>query len=148
MNKSPSLNEINKTANLNPNLLTRHYKLKLMNDFMYIKYQNPKMKQSEIANHLSLPSSTIQRHRNDINMLSPYRIQSNNTNKRTKKAKNTNFDSNSYHEPDNKRPQLTSNDLNTTSNEPVKNKKNKLKDGSSNEINEQYLDKILKNNDS
>ena len=43
MNKIPSLNEINKTANMDPNLLTRHYKLKLMNDFMYIKYQNPKM---------------------------------------------------------------------------------------------------------
>ena len=42
MNNIPSLNEINKTANVNPNLLTMHYKLKLMNDFMYIKYQNPK----------------------------------------------------------------------------------------------------------
>ena len=41
--------EINKTANMNPNLLTRHYKLNLMNDFMYIKYQNPKMKQSQIG---------------------------------------------------------------------------------------------------
>ena len=37
MNNTPSLNEINKTANMDPNLLTRHYKLKLMNDFMYIK---------------------------------------------------------------------------------------------------------------
>ena len=53
MNNIPSLNEINKTANMDPNLLTRHYKLKLMNDFMYIKYQNPKMKQSEIANNLN-----------------------------------------------------------------------------------------------
>ena len=50
MNNTPSLNEINKTANMNPNLLTRQYKLKLMIDFLYIKYQNPKMKQSEIAN--------------------------------------------------------------------------------------------------
>ena len=69
---------------MNPNLLTRHYKLKLLNDFMYIKYQNPKMKQPEIANQLNLSSSTLQRYRNDINMLSPYRIQPNNTNKRTK----------------------------------------------------------------
>ena len=51
MNNTPSLNEIKKTANMDPNLLTRHYKLKLMNDFMHIIYQNPKMKQSEIANH-------------------------------------------------------------------------------------------------
>ena len=79
---------------MNPNLLTRHYKLKLMNDFMYIKYQNPKMKQSQIADHLGLSSSTIQRYRKDINMLSPYRIQPNNTNKGTKKASNTNFDNN------------------------------------------------------
>ena len=108
MNNTPSLNEINKTANMNPDLLTRHYKLKLMNDFLYIKYQNPKMKQSEIANQLNLSSSTLQRYRNDINMLSPYRIQPNNTNKRTQKTLNTNFDNNSHHEPDVKRPQMTS----------------------------------------
>ena len=87
MNNTPSLNEINKTANMDPNLLTRHYKLKIMNDFMHIKYQNPKLKQSEIASQIGLSTSTLQRCRNDINMLSPYRIQPNNTNKRTKKAK-------------------------------------------------------------
>ena len=57
---TPSLAEINKTANMDPNLLARHYKLKLMNDFMNIKYQNPKMKQSEIANQLNMSTSTIQ----------------------------------------------------------------------------------------
>ena len=50
MSNTPSLNEIKKTANMNPNLLTRHYKLKLMKDFMTIKYRNPKLKQSEICN--------------------------------------------------------------------------------------------------
>ena len=132
---TPSLAEINKTANMDPNLLTRHYKLKLMNDFMDIKYQNPKMKQSEIANQLNMTTSTIQRQRNDINMLSPYRINPNNVKKRPKKAK---IDDNG----DLKRPQMTSN-------ESVKNKKNKLKGGSLQEdveINEHYLDKILKNN--
>ena len=154
MNNISSLNEINKTANMNPNLLTRHYKLKLMNDFMYIKYQNPKMKQSEIANELNLSSSTIQRYRNDINMLSPYRIQSNITNKRTKKTKNTDFDNNSHHESDIKRPQMTSNDLKRpqlVSNENSKQTKtkNNLKGGSMQEnieINEQFLDGILRNN--
>ena len=87
MNNTPSLIEINKTANMDPNLLTRHYKLKLLNDFMHVKYQNPKMKQSEIANHLNLSSSTLQRYRNDINMLSPYRNNPNNVKKRSKKAK-------------------------------------------------------------
>ena len=133
MNNAPSLNEINKTANMDPNLLTRHYKLKLMNDFMHMKYQNPKMKQSEIANNLKMSASSIQRYRNDINMLSPYRINPNNNKKRTKKPK---IDDNS----DLKRPQMTSNDS-------IKNKKTKLKGGSVQddvEINEHYLDKILK----
>ena len=130
---TPSLTEINQTANMDPNLLTRYYKLKLMNDFMNIKYQNPKMKQSEIANNLNMSSSTLQRYRNDINMLSPYRIDPNNNKKRPKKAK---IDDNS----DLKRPQMTSNDT-------IKNKKTKLKGGSVQddvEINEHYLHKILK----
>ena len=142
MNHTPSLNEISKTAIMDPNLLTRHYKLKLMNDFMYMKYQNPKLKQSELANNLNMSSSTIQRYKNDINMQSPYRINPNNVKKRTKKPK---IDDNG----DLKRPQMTSNDVKTTLNETVKNKKNKLKGGAIQEnieINEHYLDKILKNN--
>ena len=42
-----------------------------MADFMRIKYEHPKLKQSEIANQLVESSSTLQRYRNDINMLSP-----------------------------------------------------------------------------
>ena len=135
---------------MNPNLITRHYKLKLLNDYMYIKYQNPKMKQSEIENQLNLSSSTLQRYRNDINMLSPCRIQPNNTNKRTKKTLNTNFDNNSHHEPDVKRPQMTSNDLKTIQTKSNKKNKNILKAGSVQENiekNEHYLDEILVNND-
>ena len=113
-----------------------------MNDFMYMKYQNPKLKQSELANNLNMSSSTIQRYRNDINMQSPYRINPNNTKKRTKKPKIDDIGGL-------KRPQMTSNDVKTTLNETVKNKKNKLKGGAIQdniEINEHYLDKILKNN--
>ena len=87
MNNTPSLNEINKTANMDPDLITRHYKLKLMNDFMNIKYQNPKMKQSEIAEQLKMSSSTLQRYRTDINMHSPYRINPNNVKKTQKSLK-------------------------------------------------------------
>ena len=87
-----------------------------MVDFLRVKYENPKMKQLQIANQLSLSSSTLQRYRNDINMLSPYRIQSNNTKKRSKMAKNTDFDNESHHETDFKRPQMTSNDLKNNSN--------------------------------
>ena len=139
MNITPSLNEINKTANMDPNLITRQYKLKLMNDFLHIKYQNPKMRQSEIANKLNMSSFTLQRYRNDINMLSPYKINPNNIKKRTKKAKIEDIG-------DLKRPQMTSNDLKTISIESVENKKNKMKGGSCDEIDEHYLDKILKNN--
>ena len=85
-----------------------------MADFMPVKYKNLKLKQSEIANQLSYSNSTYQRYRNDINMLSPYRINPINTNKRTTKATNTNFDNNSHSEHDLKRPQLTSNDFKTT----------------------------------
>ena len=69
------------------------------------------MKQSEIANQLGYSSSTLQRYRNDISMLSPYRFQPNNTKKRTKKASNTNFNNNQHLTHDLKRPQMTSDDL-------------------------------------
>ena len=108
-----------------------------MNDFMHIKYQNPKMKQSEIAKPLNMPSSTLQRYKNDIKMLSPYRICPNNVKKRSKKAKIDDI-------VDLKRPEMTSNNLESTSNETVKNRKNKLKGGSCVEIDEHFLDKILK----
>ena len=78
---------------------------------MQIKFENPKMKQSEKTNETSYSKTTLQRCRNDINVLSPCRIQPNITNKRTKKASNTNLDNNSQRECDLKRPQLTSNDI-------------------------------------
>ena len=142
MNNNFSLQQTQKTSNLDANLISRQYKLNLMTDFMKVKYENPRMKQSEIANQLGMSSSTLQRYRNDINMLSPYRISANNVKKRTQKAKIDDIG-------DLKRPQMTSNDVKTTSNETVKNKKNKLKGGAVQEnieINEHYLDKILKNN--
>ena len=142
MNNSFSLQQIQKTSNLDANLISRQYKLNLMADFMRVKYENPKMKQCEIANQLGMSSSTVQRYRNDINMLSPYRISPNNVKKQPKKVKIDDIS-------DLKRPHMTSNDVKTTSNETVKNKKNKLKGGSLQEnieINEHYLDRILKNN--
>ena len=145
MNNTPSLNEINKNSAMDPNMLTKYYKLKLMNDFMNIKYQNSKMTQSEISSQLNMSSSTIRRYRNDINMLSPYRISPNNAKKRSKKAKIDNND-----EP--KRPQMTSNDLKITSNDKKQKQKNNLKVGAVQEdnfeINEHYLDKIIEKNKS
>ena len=104
MNNSFSLQQIQKASNLDANLISRQNKLILIADFMRTKYENPKLKQSEIANQLGLSSSTLQRYKNDMNMLSRYRINANNTNKPTKKVKNSNFDSNSDCEPNFKRP--------------------------------------------
>ena len=144
MNNTPSLNEINQNSTMNPNMLTKYYKLKIMNDFMNIKCQNPKLTQSEISCQLNMSASTIQRYRNDINMFSPYRINSSNVKKQQKKTK---IDYNG----DFKRPQMTSNDLKTSSNDNNKKTKtkNNLKGGfvqENIEVNEHYLDKILKNN--
>ena len=142
MNNNFSLQQIQKTSNLDANSISRQYKLNLMADFMRVKYENPRMRQSKVANQLGMSSSTLQRYRNDINMLSPYRINPNNVKRRSKKVKIDDIG-------DLKRPQLTSNDLETNSKESVKNKKNKLKGGciqENVEINEHYLDKILKNN--
>ena len=52
-------------------------------------------------------------------MPSPYRINPNDTNKHIKNVKNANFDNNSHNNHNDKRPQMTTNDLKTTSNEPV-----------------------------
>ena len=52
-----------------------------MADFVRMKCANPNMKQSELANHSGYSTITLQRYRNDIIMLSPYKIQPNNTKK-------------------------------------------------------------------
>ena len=146
MNNSFSVQQIQKTNNLDANLISRQYKLNLMADFMRLKYENPKMEQSEIGNHLCSSASTIQRYKNDINMLSSYRIQSNNISKRIKKVKKTNSDNDSQPNHDDKRPQMTSNDLKTTQTKSNKKNKNVLKAGSVQqniEFNEHYLDEIL-----
>ena len=44
-----------------------------MAKFLQIKFENPKMKQSELADQLRYSIFTFFRNKNDINMLSPYR---------------------------------------------------------------------------
>ena len=140
---TPSLSEINKTANMDPNSKTRFYHLKLMNGFVIVKYQNPKMKQSEISTRLKVSTSSIQRQRNEMNMNSPYRINPNNVEKRSRKVKIDENNDIKRGSVDLNRPQMTSNDKKTKS-------KNVLRAGSVQEenieINEHYLDKIIKNN--
>ena len=59
MNNTFSLQQISRTSNLDANLISRQYILNLMADFMRVKYENPKLKQSDIANKIGL-SSTLQ----------------------------------------------------------------------------------------
>ena len=84
MNNTFSLQQISRTGNLDSNLISRQNKLNLKAYFVRIKYSNMKLKQSEIANQLVYSSSTLQRYRNDINLVSPYTINSNNSNIGTK----------------------------------------------------------------
>ena len=140
MNTTYSLNQIQKTGDLNADLITRQNKTDKMAKFMETKSNNPKLKESEIANLLDLSSSTIQRYRKEINILSPYRIPLSSKSNQTRKQKttNTNLDDVKVTSNDLKMTsndlKMTSDDLKTTSNEPVKNKKNKLKSGYSKNI--------------
>ena len=81
MNNSFSFQQISKTGNLDSNLISRQYELNLIAKFMQTKFDNPNLKQSQIADQISYSSRTLQRYENDVNMLSLYRIRSNNTNK-------------------------------------------------------------------
>ena len=83
-----------------------------MADFMRIKNENPRLKQSEIADRLGYSSSTLQRYRNGVNIFSPYRIQPNDAPiNEQKRPKMQIFRNNSHHDRDLKRPQMTSNDF-------------------------------------
>ena len=153
MNNTFSLQQIPKTSNLDAILISRQYELNLMADFTRVKYENPKLKQNEIANQLRYSTSALQRYKNDKNMPSPYRIQPTNTSKRIKKAKMTTFDNNSHRDHDLERPQITSNGLKwpqlTSNGEKIKTKNN-LKGGfvhDNVEINDQYSEIFLDKKD-
>ena len=79
MNNTFSLQQISRASNLDANLISRQNKLNPAAGFMWMKYEKPKLKQSEIANQVDYSSSTLQRYRNDINMLSTKRTQPKNT---------------------------------------------------------------------
>ena len=145
MKSSFSFQQISKSSNRDPNLISGQYKPILMAKFMQIEIENPKLKQYEIADQLGNSSSTLKGYRNDTYMLSLYRTQPIVTNKRSKKVSDTTLDNNLHREHDLKRSQLTSNDsskpdkniepiIKRTSNEKSK---NILKAGSL------HLDEIL-----
>ena len=70
-----------------------------------IKSVNPKIKQIQVAKELGYSSRILQRYRNFIIMLSPYRLQPNITNKRRQNKSPTELDDNSHRKRDLKRPQ-------------------------------------------
>ena len=55
------LQQIQKTSNLDANIISRQNELNLMADFMRLKYKNPRMKQSQIANKIGLSTCILQR---------------------------------------------------------------------------------------
>ena len=59
MNTTFSLQQISRTSTLDANLISRQNKSNLLAVFMRMKYENPKLKQSEIANQLGYSSSTL-----------------------------------------------------------------------------------------
>ena len=104
---SVSLEQIAKIGDLNADLMTRQYKMDKMAKYMEIKSINSKLKESEIAGELKKSSSTLQRCRRELNMLSPFRIPfSNNRTGKQKTSNHTEFDL-----------KAISNDLKMTSND-------------------------------
>ena len=108
MNNTVSLQQISRTDNLDSNLILRQQKLDLMARFMEIKSVNLILRQDQIAKELGCSSNTLQRYRNDIKMLSPYRISSN-SKKTKRKVPNHDLE----------RPQMTSIDLKWPQNNPL-----------------------------
>ena len=78
--------------------------------FMGIKAIKRKLRQDQIAKEIGCLGSTLQRYRNDINVLSPYKIPPN-THKRRQKITNTNLKDKSNREHDVQRRKMTSIDL-------------------------------------
>ena len=69
---------------------------------------NPKLRQDQIASQLGLSTSTLQRYRNEMNMPSPYGVQS--SHKKTERSKHGLWCC-SKTSNDLKRPQMISNNL-------------------------------------
>ena len=84
-----SWDQVSKTGHLDFNLLLPQYKLDLRASFTEIKFADPKLRQDQITKVLGCTSITLKRYGKDKNMLSPYRIPPNITQKRKQKILNT-----------------------------------------------------------
>ena len=72
MKNTFSLEQTSKTGSLESILLLHQYRLDLMARFVEIKPNNWRLRQDQIAKELVCSSSTLQRCRHDIDMLSSY----------------------------------------------------------------------------
>ena len=110
MNNTFSLEEISKTGNLDFKLIFRQHEPSSSARFIEIKSLNAKLRQEQMAKEVICSSSNLRRYRDDVYMLSQYRIPSN-SHKRKQKIPITNFDDDSHREHHLRRPQMTPNDL-------------------------------------
>ena len=115
------------------------------------KFKEPRLTQKQICNQLGFSNSTFKRYGSDINTPSPFRIRPTITIKRSKKVSDTNIDSNSPREHEQKRARKNSKYLKRTektSSDPdyktVKSK-NKLNGEGNMEINDNFSDEFLHN---
>ena len=74
MNNTFSVQQTSQTGNVYSNLILRQQKLDLIARFIEIKSMYRKLTQKEIAKELGYSTWCLQRCRQDIKMLSPYRI--------------------------------------------------------------------------
>ena len=88
MNKRFSYDNMSKSRSIESSDIIRTFKLDGCCDFMEEKYNNPKLFQKEICNQLGFSERTIRRYRDDIKMVSPYRI-NNNKKKKPKQLPDT-----------------------------------------------------------
>ena len=118
MNKRFSYDNMIKSRSIEPSDIIRTFKLDRCCDFMEEKYNNPRLTQKQICNHLGVTDRTIRRFRNDIQMDSPYRNINNNKKKKPNQKP-----------VDIKNDDTKSDDKNKRINKRIKNTLNNMKGG-------------------
>ena len=77
MNNTYSSEQTSKTGIFASHFIFLQYELDIMARFMEIKSLNRKVGQDQIGKKIGCSGNTLQRYRQDMKMLSPYRISSN-----------------------------------------------------------------------
>ena len=138
MNSTYSLDQIQKTGDFNADILMRQNKLDKMAKLLEVKSNNPglnNLKSPICWNYHFLRYNNIEEKKLCFHLIGYHHHQ-----KLKKKTSNTNLDDVKV---TSKVLKMTSNDLKTTSKEPVKIEKSRLKGGANIQINEKLLDEVL-----